>query len=493
MNLHISAFNLLVIIVYILVTIFIGWFLSKRLSGYEGFSVGGRAFGPFMLASAIGATNFSTSSLVGNPGMVYNSGIAVVWLAWNAMACVASAVLFVPIYRKLSYHTMSEIFEDRYNGVNRGLISVIWMISDTLNRYGVTVYAAAVIMGLLLGIKMQYMILIMAVLILLLTYLGGLVSVIITDALQFALMWVGLFIGSIYIFGHFGGWTGLTDAVPHRLLEMVPSSKNSSGWPWIIAMTALGFPYFVTSQFVMQKGLSAKSVNVARWGVLLAGFLALPMAFMAAIPGLAAKIMIPAHVAKTMNPDMIGPEVYMNLLPAGAIGIFFASLLAAGISTADGALVGVSSLFTQDFYKKWKPDRDEKHYLRVTRITTIAFCVIGTAWAFVVPKLGGAINAILNVVSITDMPIFVVICLAVFWRKMNATGALTAIICGTIGGAIVSLLGFGGIQGLAVTTATSTTVALVVGIMLSLMSSRKEKEEKRVEKFFENLSTPKNG
>lgn len=488
MDLQISFFNLLIIIIYILVTIFIGLFISRKLSGYEGFTVGGRSFGPFLLASAVGATNFSTSNLVGNPGLVYDSGIAVVWLSWNAMAVVASAVIFIPIYRKLSYTTMSEIFEDRYSGATRGLISVVWMISDTFNRYGVTVYAAGVILGMLLGVKLPYMIIFMAIITLLLTYIGGLTSVIITDALQFALMWIGLFISTFYILVHFGGWSGLVEAVPNRLLDMVPSVENSSGWPWIIAMTALGFPYFVTSQFVMQKGLSAKSINVARWGVLLAGFLALPMAFMSVVPGLAANAMIPESVANAMNPDMIGSKVLLYLLPTGVLGIFFASLLAAGISTADGALVGVSSLFTQDFYKKWKPNRSDKHYLKVTRIATLVFCIIGTVWAFLVIKLGGAINALLDVVSIVDMPIFVIICLAVFWRKMNATGALAAIISGTVLGAIVSILGIGGIQGLAVTTATSTGVALIVGIILSLMSSRNKPENRRVEQFFERIS-----
>src|SRR5699024_9907578 len=148
-------------------------------------------------------------------------------------------------------------------------------------------------LGLLLGVKLQYMIIIMALIVLMLTYLGGLTSVIVTDALQFALMWVGLLIGVIYILIHFGGWNGLAQSVPNELLDMVPSVENSSGWPWILAMTALGFPYFVTSQFVMQKGLSAKSVNVARWGVLFAGFFALPMAFMTIIPGLAANSLIP--------------------------------------------------------------------------------------------------------------------------------------------------------------------------------------------------------
>ncbi|MFT9848831.1 sodium:solute symporter family transporter [Aneurinibacillus sp. REN35] len=490
MNLGISSIDLAIIVLYIIGTLFIGWYVSKRVSGYEDFSIGGRSFGPFILAATFGATNFSTWSLVGKPGMVYGSGISVVWLAWNAMACVAAAVFFIPIYRKLRYHTMSEIFEDRYNGVNRGLISILWILADTFNRYGVTVFASALILSLILDVSVNYMILLMAVLVLALTFIGGIVSVVITDAIQFVLMWAGLFIGSIYILSHFNGLSGLVESVPANLVDWVPSAASATGWPWIIALTVLGFPYFITSQFVMQRGLGAKTVNVARWGMLFAAVLAIPMAIMEIIPGLAARVMLDPETVKNMNPDMIGPEIYLQLLPVGAVGIFFSSLLAAGMSTADSALCGASSLFTEDFYKKARPNLSEKHYLKVTRMATIVLCVIGTAWAFLVPKLGGVINSILTIIAITDMPIFIIICLAVFWRKMNAKGALAAILSGTIAGGIVSSVGMGvgGIQNLAITTATSTLTALTMGIIISLVTSRNTVEQKRVDNFFSKLS-----
>ncbi|MGN7300356.1 sodium:solute symporter family protein [Ferdinandcohnia sp. SAFN-114] len=490
MNLAISSIDFSIIILYIIGTVFIGYIVSKRISGYDDFSVGGRSFGPFMLAATFAATNFSTWSLVGKPGLVYSSGISVVWIAWNAMACVAAAVFFIPIYRKLRYHTMSEIFEDRYSGASRGLISVIWIFADVFNRYGVTVFASALIMSMILDVPINYMILVMALLVLALTFVGGIVSVVITDAVQFVLMWAGLFVGAIYIFNHFDGMNGLIEAVPSNLLEWVPTAESANGWPWIIAMTVLGFPYFITSQFVMQRGLGAKSVNVAKWGMLFAALLAIPMAIMEIIPGLAAKAMLDPDVVAGMNPDMIGPEVYLQLLPVGALGIFFSSMLAAGISTADSALCGTSALFTEDFYKKARPKLSEKHYLKVTRIATIVLCLIGTGWAFLVPKLGGVINSILNVIAITDMPIFVIICLAVFWRKMNAKGAVAAILSGTIAGGIVSAvgLGVGGIQNLAITTATSTFTSLIVGVIISLVTTKGIVEQQRVNNFFGKLS-----
>ncbi len=488
MDFQISGIDLLILLVYLVITLYIGWYVSKSVGKFEDFAVAGRTFGPFMLAATFGATNFSTWSLVGKPGMVYNSGISVVWIAWNAMACVLAAVIFAPIYRKLSYNTMSEIFEDRYDGRVRGIISVIWIIADTFNRYGVTVYAAAVILGLLLGIPAYWLTLGIALLVLIYTYLGGLRSVVITDAIQFVFMWIGLFIGAIFIFGKFGGWSGLVASIPGEMVEWVPAADKATGWPWILALTILGFPYFITSQFVMQRGLAAKSVNVAKWGLIFAALLAIPMAVMEVIPGLAAKAMLSGEVVNNLTPDMIGPRVYMELLPVGLLGLFFSSLMAAGISTADSALCGAASLITEDFYKKWNPKKSEEYYLKVSRIATIILAVLGTCWALLVPKLGGAINAILNVIAITDMPIFVIICLAIFWKKMNALGALAAVVAGTIGGTIVSILGVGGIQGLAVTTFTSTSVALVIGVIVSMVYQRSTKEQSRLEQFFERLS-----
>lgn len=482
-----APIDMLIMLAFVLFSIYVAWFSSKNVNELDDFTVAGRNLGPFVLAATFGATNFSTWSMVGKPGMVYNNGISVVWIALNAMACVMAAVIFSPIYRKLKYNTMAEIFEDRYDGKVRCLISLIWIIADTLNRYGVTIYAAAVIMSLLFNMNITVLIIIMAVLCWLYTYFGGLQSVALTDAAQFAMMWLGLFIGAIFIFSKFGGWQGLSAQVPANITELVPDAKSGTGWPWIIAMTLLGFPYFITSQFVMQRGLAAKTVNVARWGLLFAGILAIPMAIMEVIPGVAAKAMLTAQDIAGINPDMIGPMVYTKILPHGMLGIFFAAMLAAGLSTADSALLSSSSLIANEFYMKFFPNRSSKHYLKVNRVATIILSILGTVWAIIVPKLGGAVNAILNVVAITDMPIFVIICLGLFIRKMNASGALFAIICGTVAGALASFYGLGGVQGLAFTTATSTITALVIGLITSLMTSKAPAEEERVSKFFNRL------
>ena len=334
MGAKIALVDAAILVAYLLLTLYIGWRVSRSVGKFEDFAVAGRTFGPFMLAATFGATNFSTWSLVGKPGLVYNSGISVVWIAWNAMACILAAVIFAPIYRKLRYSTMSEIFEDRYDRNTRSIISVLWIIADTFNRFGVTVYAVAVILGLLLGVSFQWLVVGIALVVLIYTYLGGLRSVVITDAIQFVFMWIGLFIGALFIFGRFGGWRGLVDAIPTELVEWVPAADQATGWPWILALTVLGFPYFITSQFVMQRGLAARSVNIVKWGLVFAAILAIPMAIMEIVPGLAARAMLSEATVQSLSPDMIGPAVYLELLPAGLLGLFFASLMAAGISTA---------------------------------------------------------------------------------------------------------------------------------------------------------------
>lgn len=277
-------------------------------------------------------------------------------------------------------------------------------------------------------------------------------------------------------------------SVPAELQDWVPSAANANGWPWIIAMTLLGFPYFITSQFIMQRGLGAKSVNVARWGLMMAGVIAVPMAILEILPGLAARTLLDPAAVASMSTDMIGPAVYLELLPVGVLGIFISAIVAAGFSTADSALCASSTLVTEDFYKKFRPSETPQHYLRTSRTMTVIIAVLGTGWALLVPKLGGALSAILNVVAITDMPIFIMVVLAVFWRRVNAIGALAGILCGTAAGAIASFAGAGGIMGLAVTTASSTFTALIMGVLVSYMTKRNQKEESRLEQFFQKIS-----
>lgn len=489
MDYAVTGIDITIVIIFVTLTLLVGWWVSRGIGKFEDFSVAGRTFGPFMLVATFSATNFSSWSMVGKPGVVYDAGISVSWIALNAVACILAAVVFVPIYRKLRYNTMSEIFEDRYDGRVRGIISVIWIIADTLNRYGITVYASAVILGILFGAELIWMVLGISILVVIYTYLGGLRSVAITDTIMFVIMFAGLFIGGFYIFYELGGWNGVVESVPSNLTEWVPSAESANGWPWIIAMTLLGFPYFITSQFVMQRGLAAKSVNVARWGLIFTAIVAIPVAILEVLPGLAARSLLSPELVASLNPDMIGPAVYVELLPVGLLGIFFAAILSAGISTADSALLASSSLFTEDFYKKWKPKETQEHYLKVSRIATIVLAVVGTSWALITPLLGGAVDAILNVIAVTDMPIFVIVCLAIFWRRMKATAAVIAILSGTILGFVVSVLGVGGIQGLATTTATSTIVTLIVGMILSYIIPATNKHEQKVNQFFEKIGS----
>src|SRR5699024_12252633 len=133
------------------------------------------------------------------------------------------------------------------------------------------------------------------------------------------LMFAGLFIGGFFIFSTLGGWEGLTDSVPEQLMDWVPSMENANGWPWIMAMTLLGFPYFVTSQFVMQRGLAAKSVNVARWGLIFAAIIAIPVAILEILPGLAAHSILSEELVASVDPEMVGSQIYNELILVGMI------------------------------------------------------------------------------------------------------------------------------------------------------------------------------
>ena len=85
---NIAVIDVAIIFCYLIFTLFIAVYVSKKVSGFEDFALGGRSFGPFAMAATFGATNFSTWSMVGKPGFVYSSGISVVWIALNACACV---------------------------------------------------------------------------------------------------------------------------------------------------------------------------------------------------------------------------------------------------------------------------------------------------------------------------------------------------------------------------------------------------------------------
>ena len=449
----------------ILTFIFIGGVLFyKWIGNPEDMQVAGRRVPPFILAATMAATNICLYNFVGYAGIAYKYGISIIWHEWTGMMALVFSGLFVlPFYRRLRISTIPEYLEARYNRGFRALIGFLWVFRLAA-WMGVILYAAVVVMQNLTGVPTySFWIIILAVLAIIYTLMGGQWAVVMTNTFQFLiLLLAGLIMLPLAL--HAVEWLpGLIDKLPAANMALVPQ-KGPFNWLFIIAIWFLGLQWASTDQGLLQSALGARDVKSVVKGLVYAGIIMTPIAYLTVAPGLAASIINPGLA----NPDAAMPSLMLSLLPVGLLGLILAGLLASQMSTISANLNACATLFTNDIYRNLlKREPPPEATVRVQRIIIAMAGVFMIAFSFAVPKLGGAVSAYLTVIGIMDMPLFIVgIVYGLLWKRATWQGAILGYLAGAAAGATAFAFGlpFG------IFTLCSATAALVVTFIVSLIT-----------------------
>src|SRR5690242_6178360 len=219
-------------------------------------------------------------------------------------------------------------------------------------------------------------------------------------------------------------------------------------FPWLgmlFCAPIIGLWYWCTDQYIVQRALGAPNETVARRGSIFASFLKLSPVYLFIVPGLicyalaksgkvpALGVMIGAD-GKVISSVAQGafPMLVQYLLPPGLRGLVVAGLLSALMGSLAGVFNACSTLFTVDLYEKWRPGASQHQLVRVGRIATASMIVVALAWIPVIKGAQGLYNYLQAVQGYLAPPIFVVFFLGVFFKRMNAKGALWAMIVGFV-------------------------------------------------------------
>ena len=198
----------------------------------------------------------------------------------------------------------------------------------------------------------------------------------------------------------------------------------------------LGIWYWCTDQFIVQRVLSAKDINNARKGALFAGYLKLLPVFLFFIPGVIAyALMQKGMISYSMdNADSALPVLITEFLPSGLKGFAIAGLLAALMSSLSSAFNSSSTLLTIDFYQKYRPNASEKDLVRFGRIATIILVLVSLGWIpFMNALMGGGIfHYLQSVQAYIAPPIASVFLLGLFYKWINARGAIVTLWTGFV-------------------------------------------------------------
>ena len=422
----------------VLLTI-IWWVIRKKQESTKEYFLAGRNLGWFVIGASIFASNIGSEHIVGLAGTAAKSGMVMGHYELHSWIILLLGWVFVPFYMRSSVFTMPEFLERRYSPGSRWILSIISLVGYVLTKVSVTVYAGAVVFQTLMGIEFWSGALIIILLTGAYTVIGGLRAVIYTDTLQAIVLIIGSLTITITGLIKIGGWDNLVTSIGTDHFNMFLPLDHPE-FPWlgmVFAPPIIGIWYWCTDQYIVQRVLSAENELQARRGTIFAGYLKILPIFMFFIPGLIAYAMLKSGQISYDSSDQAFPTLVKELLPAGMRGLIAGGLLAALMSSLSSVFNSCSTLFTIDIYKKLKPETSEKKLVRIGRIATCVVVLSGILWIPFMKTISGELYTYLqSVQAYIAPPIAAVFLLGIFWQKINAQGALVAL----IGGFSVGLL-----------------------------------------------------
>ena len=432
------------------------WVFKQKQDSSGDYFLAGRDATWLAIGASIFASNIGSEHLIGLAGAGASSGMAMAHWEIQGWMILILGWVFVPFYERSMVLTMPEFLEKRYNKESRTILSLISLVSYVLTKVAVTVYAGGLVFKEVFGIQELWGIdffwiaaIGLVVLTALYTVVGGMKSVLYTSVLQTPILLLGSLVILVLGLKAVGGWDqvlaacSLTPANEYgdTMVNLIRDNRDPD-FPWLgalIGSSIIGFWYWCTDQFIIQRVLSGKNEQQARRGTIFGAYLKLTPVFLFLIPGMIAfamqknGVMINGVPFTMSTADAAFPSLVAQLLPAGFKGLVVCGILAALMSSLASLFNSSAMLFTIDFYKKYKPEASEKTLLYVGRLATVVVVVLGILWIPVMKSVGSVLyNYLQDVQSVLAPGIAAAFLLGILSKRTTPLGGMWGLIIGFI-------------------------------------------------------------
>ncbi len=446
---HLTSLDWTIVLASIVLSFIPAIWLARRAgSSTAEFFASGRAAPWWLIGVSMVATTFSTDTpnLVTN--LVREGGVSANWVWWAMLLTGMTTVFFYArLWRRIGVLTDLEFYELRYSGRPakwvRGFRAVYLGLCFNVVIMATVNLAAAKIANVLLGWPIGRTLLVCSGLNVAFAATSGLWGVMVTDLIQFGIAMTGSVAAAVYAVRRpeVGGLTGLFAKVDPSALRMVPNLSD-----WSVALPIFIVPLAVQwwstwypgaepggGSYIAQRMLAARSERDAVSGTLLfnvAHYALRPWPWM--IVALSSMLVFPhvsdiARALPQVDPHLLGDDMaypaMLTFLPAGLLGVMVAGLLAAYVSTISTHLNWGTSYLVHDLYRRFvRPGRDERHYVRVGRATTVVLMIAAALFTLVLDTARDSFNLLLSVGAGTGL----LYLLRWFWWRINAWSEIAA-------------------------------------------------------------------
>lgn len=434
---------------FVLLFMVIWWVIRQKEETSADYFLAGRNVGWLAIGASIFASNIGSEHLVGLAGAGAETGMAMAHWEMQGWLILVLGWVFVPFYSRSRVFTMPEFLERRYNSASRNFLSIISLVSYVLTKVAVTVYAGGIVFKEVfgvdewMGIDFFWIGAIGLVLITgIYTVLGGMKAVLYTSVLQLPVLLLGSIVILVIGLREVGGWSelmaiaGATTTEHGDSMTSLIRSHRDADFPWtgvLLGSAIIGFWYWCTDQYIVQRVLSGRDQTQARRGSIFGAYLKLLPVFIFLVPGMIAFALHQKGMLELSSSDAAFSALVSNLLPVGIRGIVIGGLIAALMSSLASLFNSSAILFTKDFYEKLRPQSTEKHLVKVGRIATAVIVVLGILWIPVMRGIGQVLYAYLqDVQSLLAPGIASVFLLGVFWKRATPAAGFAGLLTGFV-------------------------------------------------------------
>jgi SSS family solute:Na+ symporter len=454
--LTLSGVDLAIIVLYFIAVLGIGFYLKTYTKTGEDFFLAGREMTAWVAGLSFLAANLGSLELMGWAGATYQYGILAAHWYWIGAvpAMLFLAIVMIPFYYISKTHSVPGYLQLRFGEPARALSAVSFGFMTVLMS-GINMYSMALVLKVFLGWDIYFSIWVSSITVALYVGLGGLLSAIFNEVLQFVLIWLGALLVSIIGLIEAGGWNGVITRIhnmypgqdfTHMWSGLGNYTDNPMGINWVGIVFGLGavisMGYWTTDFLVVQRVISAKDLRSAKLAPIIGAAFKMCVPFIVILPGLLGLALLPkGYLLPEAQAVATGGHSYNEVLPImmarycgpGLLGLGVTALIAGFMSGMAGNVSAFATVWTYDIYRPFiRKQATDSHYVSVGRWCTILGVLVSIGTAYLVMSFKSIMDYVQALFSFFIAPLFATVLLGMLWKRTTPAGGFWGLLAGTV-------------------------------------------------------------
>ena len=449
-----STVDLAIIVLYFITVLGIGFYLKRFTKTGEDFFLAGREMTAWIAGLSFLAANLGSLELMGWAASAYQYGILATHWYWIGAipAMLFLGIVMIPFYYISKTHSVPGYLKLRYGEPARALSAVSFGLM-TVFMSGINMFSMALVMKVVLGWDIHVSIWISSITVMLYVGLGGLLSAIFNEVLQFVLIWLGAMLISIIGLIEAGGWDGMVAKIhanfpqgdyTHAWRTLGSFNDNPMGINWVGIVFGLGcvisMGYWTTDFLVVQRVIAAKDLRAAKLAPIIGAAFKMCVPFIVILPGLLGLAVLPEHLLPESVAAATGGHSYNEVLPImlarycgpGLLGLGITALIAGFMSGMAGNVSAFATVWTYDIYRAtFNKNATDAHYVTVGRWCTVVGVLASIGTAYMVMSFASIMDYVQALFSFFIAPLFGTVLLGMLWKRASPAGGFWGLASGT--------------------------------------------------------------